>query len=123
MSKFVTPWTFVGCEQSLFDDKEIVETAGYVPRQKTIENLLLCGQRLVESRMEEYDGRTVEEALENASICRVNNLDMAESLSVLAKLSDEAKGSSDPKAGNDIPMPVENGNKSESETPDLSKDA
>ena len=120
---FVTKWTFKESVQPLYDDKEIVETAGYVPRQKTIENLLLCGQRLIESRMEEYDGRTVEEALENASVCRVNNLDLAESLSVLAKLSDEAKGSCDPKTGNNVSMPVENGNKSESETPDLSKDA
>ena len=118
---FVTKWTYERNVQPLFDDKEIVETAGYVPRQKTIENLLLCGQRLVESRMEEYDGRNVEEALENASVCRVNNLDLAESLSVLAKLSDEAR-ESDVNAGSGVSMPVE-GNKSESETPDLSKDA
>ncbi len=107
MSDFVTKWTFVESVQPLFDDKEIVETAGYVPRQKTIENLLLCGQRLVESRMEEYDGRTVAEALENASVCRVNNLDLAESLSVLAKLSDEAKANGNPKAGDNVSMPVE----------------
>lgn len=105
---FVTKWTYVRNVQPLFDDKEIVETAGYVPRQKTIENLLLCGQRLIESRMEEYDGKTVEEALENASLCRVNNLDLAESLSVLAKLSDEAKGKSNPKAGGDVSMSVSN---------------
>lgn len=122
MSKFITPWTFVGCVQSLFDANEIVETAGYVPRQKTIENLLLCGQRLVESRMEEFDGRTVEEALENASICRVNNLDLAESVSVLAKLSDEAERSK-VDAGSGISMPVEKSNNSESETSELSKDA
>ena len=120
---FVTKWTFKESVQPLYDDKEIVETAGYVPRQKTIENLLLCGQRLIESRMEEYDGRTVEEALENASVCRVNNLDLAESLSVLAKLSDEAKANGNPKAGDNVSMPVENGDKSGSETPDLSKDA
>ncbi len=107
MSKFVTKWTFEESVQPLFDDKEIVETAGYVPRQKTIENLLLCGQRLVESRMEEFDGRTVEEALENASICRVNNLDFGESLSVLAKLSDEAKANGNPKAGDNVSMSVE----------------
>lgn len=104
---FVTKWTFKESVQPLYDDKEIVETAGYVPRQKTIENLLLCGQRLIESRMEEYDGRTVEEALENASVCRVNNLDLAESLSVLAKLSDEAKGNSNPKAGDNLSVSVE----------------
>ena len=122
MSDFVTKWTFEESVQPLSDDKEIVETAGYVPRQKTIENLLLCGQRLVESRMEEYDGRTVEEALENASICRVNNLDLGESLSVLAKLSDEAKGNGDPKTGDNVPMSVE-GNESEvGKTSDSSKE-
>ncbi len=120
--RFMTAFNFVPCPQPLHDDKEIVETAGYVPRQKTIENLLLCGQRLIESRMEEFDGKTVEEALENASICRVNNLDLAESLSVLAKLSDEAKGSSDPKAGDNVSMSVE-GNESEvGKTSDSSKE-
>ncbi len=115
---FVTKWNYVLNAQPLFDDKEIVETAGYVPRQKTIENLLLCGQRLIESRKEEFDGRTVEEALANAPISRVNNLGLDESLSLLAKLSDEAEASR-LKAGSDIPLSV---NKSESETPDLSKE-
>ncbi len=119
---FVTKWNFKPIAQLLYDDKEIVETAGYVPRQKTIENLLLCGQRLIESRMEEFDGRTVEEALENASVCRVNNLDFAESVDLLAKLSDEAKANGNPKAGDNVSMPVEDGNKSESETPDLNKE-
>ena len=78
---FVTKWNFEEGEQSLFDDKEIVETAGYVPRQKTIENLLMCGQRLIESRMDEYDGATVEEALEKAEEFggKVSNLDNRES--------------------------------------------
>ena len=119
---FVTKWTFEESVQPLHDDKEIVETAGYVPRQKTIENLLLCGQRLIESRMEEYDGRTVEEALENASVCRVNNLDLAESLSFVSKLSDEARASGDPKTGDNVSMSVE-GKKSESDKDsDLSKE-
>ena len=119
---FVTKWNFEEGEQSLFDDKEIVETAGYVPRQKTIENLLTCGQRLIESRMDEYDGATVEEALEKAPLCRVNNLGLDESLDLLGRLSDEARESK-VNAGSGVSMPVENGNKSESETPDLSKDA
>ena len=116
---FVTKFNFVEGEQSLHDDKEIVETAGYVPRQKTIENLLLCGQRLIESRMEEYDGRTVEEALEKAPVCRVNNLGLDESFNLLAKLSDEAEASK-VNTGSGVSMPV---NKSEVENPDLSKDA
>ena len=118
---FVTKWNFVEGEQSLFDDKEIVETAGYVPRQKTIENLLMCGQRLVESRMDEYHGATVEEALERAPLCRVNNLGLDESLDLLSRLSDEARESK-VNAGSGVSMPVE-GNKSDSETSDLSKDA
>ena len=118
---FVTKWNFVEGEQSLFDDKEIVETAGYVPRQKTIENLLLCGQRLIDSRIEEYDGRTVEEALEKAPISRVNHLGLDESLNLLAELSNEAEASK-ANAGSGISMPVVDGNKSESETPDLSKE-
>ena len=119
--KFMTPWNFVPCEQSLYDDKEIVETAGYVPRQKTIENLLLCGQRLVESRIEEYDGRTVEEALEKAPISRVNNLGIDESLNLLRKLSDEAR-ESQVNSGSGVSVSVE-GNKSEvDKTSDLIKE-
>ena len=91
---FVTKFNYERIPQNEVDTKEIVETAGYVPRQKTIENLLLCGQRLVESRMEEYDGSTVEEALENASVVRVNDFDIAESVAYLDKLSDEAKRNS-----------------------------
>ena len=92
--RFNKHYDFVPSKQELYDDTEIVETAGYVPRQKTIENLLACGQRLVESRMEEYDGSTVEEALENASVVRVNDFDIAESVAYLDKLSDEAERNS-----------------------------
>lgn len=111
---FVTKWNFIEGEQPLYDDKEIVETAGYVPRQKTIENLLMCGQRLVESRMEEYDGTTVEEALEKAPLCRVNNLGLDESLDLLSRLSDEAR-ESEINARGGVSMQL-NGNNSESGT-------
>lgn len=89
--RFNTHYNFVPFKQEMCDDSQIVETAGYVPRQKTIENLIACGQRLIESRMEEYDGSTVEEALENASVCRVADFDFAESVAYLDKLSDEAE--------------------------------
>lgn len=89
--RFNTHYDFVPAKQELYDDKEIVETAGYVPRQKTIENLIACGQRLIETRMEEFDGADDNEALENASIARVNNFDLAESVDLLNQLSDEAE--------------------------------
>ncbi len=101
--RFNKHYDFVPVKQELYDDTQIVETAGYVPRQKTIENLIACGQRLIESRMEEYDGCDVEEALENASIARVNNLDYAESVDLLNKLSDEAeRNSARAKAGDSV---------------------
>ncbi len=101
--RFNSHYDFVPAKQEMFDDKEIVETAGYVPRQKTIENLIACGQRLIESRMEEYDGSTVEEALENASVCRVADFDIAESVAYLDKLSDEAeRNSARAKAGDSL---------------------
>lgn len=103
--RFNTHYDFVPAKQEMFDDKEIVETAGYVPRQKTIENLIACGQRLIESRMEEFDGSTVEEALENASVCRVADFDLAESVAYLDKLSDEAeRNSARAKAGDSVQM-------------------
>ena len=43
--RFNSHYDFVPVKQELYDDKEIVETAGYVPRQKTIENLIACGQK------------------------------------------------------------------------------
>lgn len=117
---FVTKFNYEMIPQNEVDTKEIVETAGYVPRQKTIENLLLCGQRLIESRMEEYDGSTVEEALENAPVCRVNNLGLDESLDLLARMSDSARES---KVGTDsgVSMPISN-NSEEGTSSELSKE-
>lgn len=103
--RFNSHYDFVPAKQEMFDDKEIVETAGYVPRQKTIENLIACGQRLIESRMEEFDGSTVEEALENASVCRVADFDLAESVAYLDRLSDEAeRNKAGAKAGDSVQM-------------------
>lgn len=117
---FVTKFNYEMIPQNEVDTKEIVETAGYVPRQKTIENLLLCGQRLIESRMEEYDGSTVEEALENAPVCRVNNLGLDESLDLLARMSDSARES---KVGTDGGVSMSIVNNSESGTDsELSKE-
>ena len=82
----------------LVDETVLVETAGYVPRQKTIENLILSGQRLIQSRMEEYDGKTVDEALENAPRVRVDNLDIVDSVDYLHQLS-ESKGNSSGDSG------------------------
>ncbi len=92
--RFNSHYDFTPVKQDLIDETQKVETAGYVPRQRTIENLIACGQRLIESRMEEYDGATVEEALENASVVRVNDFDIAESVAYLDKLSDEAERNS-----------------------------
>ena len=70
----------------------------------------MCGQRLIDSRMEEYDGSTVEEALENAPVCRVNNLGLDESLDLLARMSDSARES---KVGTNSGVSMSLGNNSE----------
>ena len=64
--------------------------------------------------MDEYDGATVEEALEKAPLCRVNNLDLDESLDLLSRLSDEARESK-VNAGSGVSMQL-NGTNSESGT-------
>lgn len=107
---FVTKFNYERIPQNEVDEKVIVETAGYVPRQKTIENLLLCGQRLIDSRLEEYDGKDVDEALENAPICRVNNLGLDESLDLLSRMSDSARESN---AGAEVGVSVSVNNNSE----------
>ena len=115
---FVTKWNFEEGEQSLFDDKEIVETAGYVPRQKTIENLLMCGQRLVESRMDEYDGATVEEALEKADITRSSDFDIVDAFNMLDKLSEQEKsgaGQNGTSSGVSMPLTEKGSDSLESE--------
>lgn len=89
---FVTKFNFKPIVQPLVDETEVVETAGYVPREKTIENLLLCGQRLIESRMEEYDGDSVEEAEKNAPVSRVNNLDIIDSVALVERLCSQTEG-------------------------------
>ncbi len=89
---FVTKFNFKPILQPLSDETEVVETAGYVPREKTIENLLLCGQRLIESRMEEYDGETIEEAEKNAPVTRVNNLDIIDSVNLVEQLCSQTEG-------------------------------
>ena len=41
--------------------EKLVETAGYIPAQKRIENLMLAGQRLIMSRQAMYDSNGGEE--------------------------------------------------------------
>lgn len=57
--------------------KSIVESAGYIPAQKRIENMILAGQRLVDSRKEQYDfDGEVDEDYTDPS--RSPNFDMAD---------------------------------------------
>lgn len=103
---FVTKFNYVRIPQEEVDTNEIVETAGYVPRQKTIENLLLCGQRLIESRMEEYDGATDEEAEKNASVARVNNLDIVDNIALVEQLLDNQNGQGETSTSGGVSMPL-----------------
>ena len=110
---------FVEPEKKI-DDSVIVETAGYVPREKTIENLILSGQRLLLSRMEEYDGKTVDEALENASVVRVNDFDIVDSVNYLHQLQDSS-GEREASTDGGVSVPVNEGNESGGSAPDSGK--
>lgn len=79
--------------------KKLVETAGYIPAQKRIENLMLAGQRLVAHRMELYDcpaGETFDEDLP-CDPTRSGDFDLADgtqmALGVNARLAEQAEKS------------------------------
>ena len=76
--------------------KKLVETAGYIPAQKRIENLMLAGQRLVAHRMELYDcpaGDTFDDTLPYDPT-RSGDFDLADgtqmALGVNARLAEQA---------------------------------
>lgn len=59
---FVTQFNFVPGPFESSSPDLVVERAGYISAQKQIENLIYSGQRLTAARMDEYGGRTDEEA-------------------------------------------------------------
>lgn len=90
---FVTPYNFCDLEKEkkLVDDTCIVETAGYQPKERLINSLIMAGQRLQEVRLDEFDGNTVEEALEKADITRSSDFDIVDAFGVLDELSKQEK--------------------------------
>lgn len=106
---FVTPYNFcdVEKEKKLVDETCIVETAGYQPKEKLINSLIMAGQRLQEVRLDEFDGNSVEEALEKADITRDSDFDIVDAYNMLDELS-EQKESEDIKNGTSdgVSMPV-----------------
>ncbi len=90
---FVTPYNFcdVEKEKKFVDETCIVETAGYQPKERLIQSLIMAGQRLQEVRLDEFDGNTVEEALEKADITRSADFDIVDAFGMLDKLSEHEK--------------------------------
>nr|QJB18784.1 MAG: hypothetical protein [Microvirus sp.] len=61
------------------DGKSIVEDAGYIPAKTRIENMIFAGQRLAESRKENFDfqpGQDIDESFYDPT--RKKNFDLAE---------------------------------------------
>lgn len=98
--RFRTPYNFDDFEEEkkLVDDSCIVETAGYQPKERLIQSLIMAGQRLQEVRLDEFDGNTVEEALEKADITRSSDFDIVDAFNLLNQLSEQEK-SGDSKNG------------------------
>ena len=106
---FVTPYNFcdVEKEKKLVDETCIVETAGYQPKEKLINSLIMAGQRLQEVRLDEFDGQSVEEALEKADITRSADFDIVDAYNVLDQLSEQEKsGVSKNGTNGGVSMPV-----------------
>lgn len=106
---FVTPYNFcdVEKEKKLVDETCIVETAGYQPKEKLINSLIMAGQRLQEVRLDEFDGNTVEEALEKADITRSSDFDIVDAYNMLDQLSEQKKSGDSKNGTNDgVSMPV-----------------
>ncbi len=106
---FVTPYNFcdVEKEKKLVDETCIVETAGYQPKEKLINSLIMAGQRLQEVRLDEFDGNSVEEALEKADITRSADFDIVDAFGMLDKLSEQEKsGDSQNGTGSGASMPL-----------------
>lgn len=106
---FVTPYNFcdVEKEKKLVDETCIVETAGYQPKERLIQSLIMAGQRLQEVRLDEFDGNTLEEALEKADVTRSADFDIVDAYNMLDQLS-EQKESGDSKNGTNggVSMPL-----------------
>ena len=106
---FVTPYNFCDLEKEkkLVDETCIVETAGYQPKEKLINSLILAGQRLQEVRLDEFDGQTAEEALEKVDITRSSDFDIVDAYNLLDQLSEQKK-SGDSKNGTSdgVSMPL-----------------
>ncbi len=98
--RFRTPYNFndFGEEKKLVDETCIVETAGYQPKEKLIQSLIMAGQRLQEVRLDEFDGNSVEEALEKADVTRSSDFDIVDAYNLLDELSEQKK-SGDSKNG------------------------
>lgn len=106
---FVTPYNFcdVEKEKKLVDETCIVETAGYQPKEKLISSLIMAGQRLQEVRLNEFDGESVEEALENADITRSGDFDIVDAFGFLDKLSEQEESGDSKNGTNDgVSMPL-----------------
>ena len=118
--KFRTPYNFDSFEEEkkLVDETCIVETAGYQPKEKLINSLIMAGQRLQEVRLNEFDGESVEEALEKADVTRSSDFDIVDAYNMLDKLSKQEKsgdGQNGTSSGVSMPLTEKGSDSLESE--------
>lgn len=71
----------------IMDDETIVETAGFIPMKKRIENLMLAGQRLVTARTEQFDFPDGLDDGQEIDPIRVPSTDLAEISMALQKVT------------------------------------
>lgn len=86
--RFVTHYNFCDLpkKEYLADITDIVETAGYVDKEKMIFSMINAGLRLQEVRKHEFDGENSEEALENFDVTRSGDFDIVDAGVMLSEL-------------------------------------
>lgn len=104
---FVTKFNFNDLPkvEYLYDNSDIVETAGYISKEKMISSMISAGIRLQEVRANEFDGATYEEALENADPTRSSDFDVVDAGRLYSKLSDKLKDG-ETRTGVGVSLPV-----------------
>lgn len=94
--KFKTQYNTKPSPPELGGGEKLVETAGYIPAHKQIENLLMAGQRLFAARTEMYDFPYGEIDEDFNDPTRSGNFDLADATQISLQMEAKARAEAVP---------------------------
>lgn len=92
---FNTHYNRTRSEPEKNNGKSLVESAGYIPAKIRIENLILAGKRLSESRKEQYDFPDGNIDFSFSDPTRKKNLDLGEAFQMSLQVQNRLKNQAD----------------------------